>query len=284
MIDLKFFLSDSDIFYCIADLYPSNLEEWQPLESIVDVFECLHSAIGEQMYKGRSNIDLAENGIFFYDHFYFIPLGRSQYGQVEQISLPNFDSIDWPLPSQSTSEAYKCKLYIEIQKCMKPGVASRQSRVSIFMPIAVFVDFFSVSKIRVTKTMLLVQNIQEANILQCVDKGWDTREEDSVICKVQIPSICCKYMIANQNFIMTFFYRRWHYIRNRLVPLEQDMEHSESDRTFDLDIWYDNSLIFNIKMRGHCTLGQVRTDLLHEDIQMPKDYHFAINGRKVPIL
>ena len=72
---------------------------------------------------------------------------------------------------------------------MKPSVASRQSRVAIFMPIAVFVDFFSTSKIRVTQTLFVVQNIEEANILQCVDKGWDTREENCVACKVQIPSV-----------------------------------------------------------------------------------------------
>ena len=55
---------------------------------------------------------------------------------------------------------------------MKPNVASKQSRLNIFMPIVVFVDFFSGSKIRVTKkTVIVVQNVDAANVLQCVDKG-----------------------------------------------------------------------------------------------------------------
>ena len=98
------------------DLYPSNLEEWQPLESIVDVFDCLHSSIGEEMYKERSKINLAKNGIFFYDHFYFIPTSRRSYGKIEKLPLPGLSNTDWPLPCQSTSEAYRCKLYAEIQK------------------------------------------------------------------------------------------------------------------------------------------------------------------------
>lgn len=267
------------VFIC-ADLYPSNLEEWQPVESIVDVFECLHGSIGEQMYKGRSNTDLAENGIFFYDHSYYIPLDKGQYGHIEKLSLPAFDSLDWPLPSQSTSEAYKCRLYTEVQKSMKPNIASRQSRIAIFMPVAVFVDFFSTTIIRVTKTMFLVQNIDEPEDMQCMDKGWDTREENGVVCKVQAPSVCCKYMIANQNFILTFYYRRWHYICNRLVPLEQDME-TFASKHFEIDIWYGTLLIFSINMSGNSTLAQVRADLLHEDIQLPNIYNFTLNGHKV---
>ena len=135
------------------------------MDSIVDVFDCLHSSIGEELYKNRSKSSLAKNGIFFYDHFYYIPGKSKIYGKVEKIALPSFDSIDWPLPCQNTSEAYRFKLYAEIQKCMKPNIASTQSRVSIFMPIGVFVDFFLGSRMRITKTMIVVQNVEMDDML-----------------------------------------------------------------------------------------------------------------------
>ena len=72
------------------------------------------------------------------------------------------------------------------------------------MPTAIFVDFFSGSKTRLKKTMIVVQNVDAAIMLQCVDKGWDTKEDSGVICRIDIPNISCKFMIASQNFIMTF--------------------------------------------------------------------------------
>ena len=66
------------------------------------------------MYKDSSKINLAKNGIFFYDHFYFIPTNKKGYGKVEKSPLPDLSSSDWPLPCQSTSEAYRCKIYTEV--------------------------------------------------------------------------------------------------------------------------------------------------------------------------
>ena len=58
------------------DLYPSKFEERQNLESLVDVFDYFHGNIGEQMYKDRSKSNLVENGVFVYDHFYYILTNR----------------------------------------------------------------------------------------------------------------------------------------------------------------------------------------------------------------
>ena len=167
---------------------------------------------------------------------------------------------------------------------MKPNVASKQSRLNIFMPIAVFVDFFSTSTTRITKTMIVVQNIDEAIMEQCVDKGWDTKEDSGVICRIDIPTMSCKFMIPSQNFILTFYYRRWHTVGGRLVPLEQDMESFKDDPIIEIDIFFDNSLVFTLKIRGLCTLKQVQNDLLHEEIQLPQKYFFFINERKVHII
>ena len=163
----------------------------------MDVFDCFHGHIGEQMYKDRSKSNLAENGIFFYYNLYYLPIKRQSYGRVERIPLPNFDSHDWYSPSQSIIEVYRCRIFIEIQKCMKPQIASNQSRVNMFMPVDVFVDFFSSSKLRVTKTMMKVEKMDNNTMLQCVDKGWDAKEEEGVICKIQHSSVSCKYIIPS---------------------------------------------------------------------------------------
>ena len=120
-------------------------------------------------------------------------------------------------------------------------------------------------------------------MLQCVDEGWDTKEDSGVVCRVQVPSIYCKYMIGSQNFILTFYYRRWHLTSGRMVPLEQDMDNIGEDPVIDIDIFYNNSLIFNISMRARCTLRQIQDDLSHEDIQLPPKFFFNVNGRKVTL-
>lgn len=250
----------------------------------MDVFDCFHGSIGEQIYKDRSKSSLAENGVFFYDHFYYIPTKRQIYGKLEKMPLPDFDSPDWPLPSQGTSEAYRCRIFTEIQKCMKPNVASTQSRMNIFMPIDVFVDFFSSSKLKMTKTMIKVENMDANTMLQCVDKGWDTKEDRNVVCKVQLSSISCKYMIPNQNFIFTFFYKRWHYLQGRLIPLEQDEENTQEGQIIDIEILHTNNAIINMSIRENCTLDQVRADLQHEAVQLPRIFFFKLNEKKVVFL
>ena len=65
----------------------------------MDVFDCQHGSIGEHIYRDRSKSNLAENGIFFFDHFYLVPTFRQTYGKLEKIPLPNFDSPEWSLPS-----------------------------------------------------------------------------------------------------------------------------------------------------------------------------------------
>lgn len=262
-------------------MYPSNLEDWQSLESIVDVFDCYHRDIGEELYKDRTYTSLADSGIFFYDHFYTAPTRRRGYGQVRELPLPEFNSTEWPLPCSSTSEAYRCKMFTEIQKCMKPNISCRQCRVNVFMPIGVFVDFFSNSRIRTTKTMMVVQSLARNDMLQFLDKGWDTKEDSGITCKILEASICCKYMISTQNFIVTFFYRRWHCLEGRLVPLEQDLESFGEDPLVELDILYDNRPVYYMSIREECTLRQVRADLLHKDIQLPQKYYFQVNGVKV---
>ena len=65
------------------------------------------------------------------------------------------------------------------------------------------------------------------------------------------------------------------------MPLKQDMESFGEDPITEIDIFYNSCLVFNISMRGLCTLGQIQNDLLHEEIQLPQKYLFMVNQRKV---
>lgn len=73
------------MFMC-TDIYPSNLEDWQPIESIVGIFDAFHAFIGEHLYKVRSARSLAERGVFFYDKFYTAPQSATGYGSLKPLS------------------------------------------------------------------------------------------------------------------------------------------------------------------------------------------------------
>ena len=50
-------LIDLDMISCfvwyVADIYPSNRTNWQPLESVVGIYDAFHAFIGEKIYQGR---------------------------------------------------------------------------------------------------------------------------------------------------------------------------------------------------------------------------------------
>ena len=103
-------------------------------------------------------------------------------------------------------------------------------------------------------------------MLQCVDKGWDTKEEEGMICKIQHSSVSCKYIIPSQNFILTFYYKRLHNLHDRLIPLEQGIENKEEDQIIDIEITHENNVILIMSMRESCSLNQVQGDLQHEAV------------------
>lgn len=247
----------------------------------MDLIDVLHSSIGEQMYKGRTGGSLAQNGVFFYDHFYVVPSTPLCHGTLNKIALPDFRSEEWPLPSQITSESYRCKIFSEIQKCLRTNIASKQCRISLFMPLDVFVDFFSHVEVRRCKTMFSVKNFQDHNLLEFVDEGWNEKIEGGIHCRVHMDSIACKYMVASQNFILTFYYSRWHILDCKKVPLDQNLDDFGDNPIVDIDVWMGNDILCIVKLREQCTLKQLRVDLETEEYEVPANFIFSINRRKV---
>ena len=117
----------------------------------------IHGVVGELQYKGRSVRDLAKAGIFFYDHFYQLLDHAHSYGILQRQDFLEWNIIDWPVPDGSIIEAYRAKLYAEVQHSLKPNIATRIVKITIFMPINVFVDIFQEFSIKVVRLCLLLR-------------------------------------------------------------------------------------------------------------------------------
>ena len=74
------------------------------------------------------------------------------------------------------------------------------------------------------------------HVIQFIDEGWDTKTNGKMICKIDQDSIACKYIIATQNFILSFYYSRWHYVGGSLVALNQNLDDFSKDPIVDLDV------------------------------------------------
>ena len=151
--------------------------------------------------------------------------------------------------------------------------------LSGFMPLDVFVDFFSQVQVRRSKTMFSVRTLQDQNVIEFVDEGWEKKFENGVHCRVHIDSISCKYMVATQNFILTFYYSRWHTMNGKRVPIDQNMEDFGDNKIMEIDVWMDNTLICIVKLREQCTLKQLKNDLKNEDHDVPVNFVFSINNK-----
>lgn len=206
------------------------------MESISGIFDAFHAFVGEQIYKGRTHRDLAENGIFFYDMHYSEPNTSFGWGSLTPLPLPSFESKHWSLPTAQTSESYRIRLYQDIQKSLKASVATKNVRLTIFMPIEVFVDFFFDEEIRTTSTMFICKS---NNSLDFLDDGWDRKNTDGFISVLQKKSLICKYIINSQNFITTFHYTRYHQVAGNLVPLDQDLESDPENKPLVMEIYLD---------------------------------------------
>ena len=107
--------------------------------------------------------------------------------------------------------------------------------------------------------MIKVGNMDNNTMLQCVDKRWDTKEEEGVIWKIKHSSVSCKYIIPSKNFILTFYYKRLHNLH-----ADWGIENIEEDQIINIEITHENNVILIMSMRESCSLNQVQADLQHE--------------------
>ena len=163
---------------------------------------------------------------------------------------------------------------------MKPNIASRQSRVSVFLPLEVFVHLFKQQTIRKARTMFSVTG-QSKGILQFLNTGWDEKITSNVHCKINDDSVQCKYMIENQNFVLLFNYSRWHKVNGRSVALDQENEDQQENQIIEIDVFMGGEILCIIKLREKSTLRKVRMDIQTEGEIMSDDFQFIVNQQKV---
>lgn len=191
-----------------SNVYPSSFKEWELVESIIGVFNVTHGFICEQQYSRRLHSSLAKAVIFFNDLFYHIDLGS-----LEKLPLSDyFTCANWLLPSCNVSESFRCKPFQEVQRSLKPNLASRVVKTKVSIPIDMFVNFFAFSSISQKNRMLVWQNIDYNSCLEfLVDDSRDCKVENRVHFAMCHWSISIKYMIRIQNFIMSYSYKRFHW-------------------------------------------------------------------------
>ena len=200
----------------------------------------MRSLFGTQQYKGRTSSQLADTGVFVYEHFFELGPHLS-FGKLGKIEVPEFASSEWPLPSTDISEAYRLKLFQEVQKALKGNLATRIVKIKVCLPITVFIDFFALSDrpIDLKNTMLAVKHVDSNTMLEFLDRGWDTKLHNGIFCRVNSESINVKYMIKTQNFIMSFSYQRSFNVNGNLVVLDHSLTDEQNNPLIEIDLSMD---------------------------------------------
>lgn len=170
-------------------------------------------------------------------------------------------------------------MFQEIQKSLKATTATKSVRITLFMPLEVFVDFFCDEVIRTTPTMFICKS---ENALDFLDDGWDNRQTCGVISVVQKRSIVCKLIISSQNFTCNFHYRRYHKAAGKLTPLDMDLTSDPEYASLHLEVFYEGTLITILSTFSNASLAQIRQDLSYEEhLQVSTTYIFRLNNKRV---
>lgn len=133
----------------------------------------IHAEIGELARGDRSHKELLNDAVFFYNASYIPRSSKSNFGHLEPILLPPFDSPEWPLPDMHTTESFRAKLRFDFQYIMKLNLSSKQSPLSLFR---VFVDLFLVAEdIHRTPNFFVSRHMTDDLCPSLMDRGWDCK-------------------------------------------------------------------------------------------------------------
>lgn len=74
--------------------------------------------------------------LFFYNVEY-IPHGSNvdDYGYTNPIPLRDFNNPSWPLHDMAITEAFRAQMREDFIRACKPGIGSKVTRISWFVPI-----------------------------------------------------------------------------------------------------------------------------------------------------
>ena len=180
----------------VSDIYPSSYEEWQPIECIVGVIHVLHGHVGKLQYEGRNGGSLADEGLFFYDHFYQLQDRCNTKGYLQALPLEaEKNRLAWPVPDCFAMEAIYSKLYRDVQRSLRPTIPTKLVRIMLSVPINSFVEVFGDFDVRTTKTMLASRRMDKELLAKLLRNQWFMRQVGNVHCHIVLDTIVAKYMI-----------------------------------------------------------------------------------------
>lgn len=266
-----------------AVLYPSSIQEWEPVECIIGLIYVVHAHIGQLQYEGRSHRSLADVGIFFYDHFYQLDRNHRAGSLIYMPLEGDWNYIDWPVPDYFALESVKSKLFKDVQRSLRPSVPTKLVKLVLFIPITMFIELFGSQSIRIARTMLLCNGLDAVFCSSLLDNAWHTKESTGIVSEVALDSIIVKYMIATQSLILSFWYKRSRLIDGALVPMDQEAASLEGNSVMHIEVIdNDENLLTAITIRELSTLSQLRQDIMQESLaEIDPNFSFIHDGRKL---
>jgi len=198
------------------------------------VIVVIHAEVGELTRGNRSHSELLQDSVFFYNALYRPPCDRTTLGTIVPIALPAFDSPDWPLPDMATTESFRAKLRLDFQNSMRPSTGSKQTHLSWFMPIGVFVDLFYIgNNMRRTNTMFVYDTVTEELCSSLMDKGWNTkitriRDMEFVKTTIAEGSLKFRYHISRATLYANFIYNRHKMLSDKTWEAMEQYEHVQT--------------------------------------------------------
>ena len=244
----------------------------------------LHGDVGQLQYDGRTGPILADEGIFFYDHFYQLLNRSNRNGYLQALPLEaERNGLTWPVPDCFGIESIQSKIFKDVQRSLRATIPTNLVKIMLHMPINMFVELFGEFDVRVTKTMLVCKQMDNERLTRILRKQWFTRQVGNVHCRIVLDTVVAKYMITTQTFILSFWYCREHHINGVLVPMDQESASLEDNKVMDIEVVDDRSAIIAIiSIREECTLVELRKDIHDEAPNMlPEDFYFVHNGTRV---
>lgn len=244
------------------------------------MLDVIHTDIGQLQYRGRTAKDLVDSGIFFYESMY-IPDTKGNFGQIVPIPLPSFESDEWIAPAATVSESFRCKIYNDVKNSLKMSTGSKTVRLSWFISLNIFVDFFSSVNVHKTPTMFVCKNLSDSLLSELMDEGWDKRSDGEIECRIKMSSMCFRYQIEKQMLSLCFHYQRWKKNKGKWVPLDQDLEASGHSKRKNIEIIYNDAVLTCVEVEEDWSLNYIRWELLLLQDDVLSDFRFIFNGKLV---
>ena len=260
----------------LADIFPSNFEEWEPVESFIGTFEAIHVDFGELIFSGCLSSELVSRGIFFFSHTYVTPR-QDGYGNLTPIQSQSLDILEWPMPNNALIAATKRRMEVDVHAAMKCTYGSHKATVTWFVPLHVFVHVFRIQSIHKTPTMWICKGDGALNSFLVA--GRETKvvihQGDKIKCSIIGELLVFRYHIAKQSLSMVFSYRRWKQTRGVWEALDSDVSVQEA---IELQIFLSDDVVHDISVNNDWHLGHLR-EYLNLRYTLPNAYHFVVNGK-----